>query len=182
MRRSTDSSLLFLLAATTVRLFHAEFHDHRVMSFAPAKAPRILLRWPNRTVALRRRMPKERGQVEWVPESGTEADGIDLSRMSDLVRLMSQLKTTRFIQYDGDLPIAAGLAHPRFRVEIALGSKEPHQILRIGVPADEGNVCATVGTGDAGPAFLLHAPPWNELIRSGERYDPIPDNPFAPAP
>jgi Domain of unknown function (DUF4340) len=176
--------LAFVLAGTTVRLFDAEFHDHRVLTFPTARAQRVLLRWPNRTVSLRRRLPKEmkRGLVEWVPEPGTEADGIDLSRISDLVRMMSQLRTTRFLQYDGDLPIAAGLTHPRFRVEIALGSQEPHQVLRIGVPTDDGNVCATVAAGDSGPTFLLHAPPWNELIRSGERYDPIPDNPFAPAP
>ncbi len=172
--------LAFLLAGATVRMFDAEFHDHGVLSFPTARAQRVLLRWPNRTVALRRRLPMKRGQVEWVPEPGTEADGIDLSRISDLVRMMSQLRTSRFLQYDGDLPIAAGLTHPRFRVEIALGSQEPHQILRIGVPTDDGNVCATIGAGDTGPAFLLHAPPWNELIRSGERYDPIPDNPFAP--
>ncbi len=176
--------LIFLLAGSTVRLFEAEFHDRRVMSFPPSRAQRVLLRWPNRTVALRRRSPRElkRGQVEWVPETGTEADGIDLSRISDLVRMMSQLRTTRFLQYDGELPIAARLSHPRFRVEIGLGSKDPHQILRIGVAADNTNVCATVGADDAGPVFLLHAPPWIELIRSGDRYEPIPDNPFAPIP
>jgi len=80
------------------------------------------------------------------------------------------------------LPIAAGLSHPRFRVEVTLGDKEPSQVLRIGVPTDDGNVCGAVGTGDSGPAFLLPAPPWNELIQSGERYAPIPDDPFAPMP
>jgi hypothetical protein len=174
--------LVFLLAGSIVRLFDAEFHDHRVLTFPPSRAQRILLRWPNRTVALRRRLPTARGQVEWVPETEPEADGIDLSRISDLVRMMSQLRTTRFLQYDGELPIVARLSHPRFRVEITLGSQEPHQILRIGVLVDEKNVCATIGADDSGPAFLLHAPPWNELIRSGERYDPIPDNPFAPLP
>ena len=175
-------SLVFHLAATTARLFDAEFHDHRVSSFEAAHAQRIRLRWPNRTVALRRRPTSTRGQVEWVPEPGSEADGIDLSRIGALVGTMSQLETTRFIQYGGDLPIAAGLTHPRFSVEVSLGGKEPNQVLRIGVPTDVGNVCGAVGKGDSGPVFLLPAPPWNELIQSGERYAPIPDDPFAPAP
>jgi hypothetical protein len=174
--------LVFLLAATTARLFDAEFHDHRVVSFPAAQAQRIRLRWPNRTVALRRRPTATRGQVEWVPEPGTDADRIDLSRISALVRTMSQLQTARFLQYDGELPIVAGLSHPRFRVEVSFGDKDPDQVLRIGAPTDDGNVCGAVGTGESGPAFLLPAPPWNELIQSGERYDPIPDDPFAPAP
>ena len=94
-----------------------------------------------------------------MPEPGTDAEGIDLSRISALVGTMSQLQTTRFLQYDGELPIAAGLTHPRFRVEVSLGDKEPNQVLRIGVPTDDGNVCGAVGTGDSGPAFFLPAPP-----------------------
>ena len=172
--------LIFLIASATARLFDAEFHDHRVVSFQANRAQRVVLRWPNRAVRLTHRAPKERGQVEWIPEPGSEAEGIDLSRISSLVTTMSQLQTNRFIQYGGELPIAAGLNHPRLRVEVWLGGKEPNHVLRIGVPTDDGNVCGAVGEGDSGPAFLLPAPPWNELIQSGERYAPIPDNPFAP--
>ena len=174
--------LVFHIAVATVRLFDAEFHDHRVLSFQAPRARRLTLHWPNRTVALYHRMPSKRGEVEWVAEVGSEADGLDLSRIGSLVGTMSHLQTNRFIQYDGELPIATGLLHPRFRVEVSLAGKEPTQVLRIGVPTDEGNVCAATGTGDSGPAFLLPAPPWNELIRSGERYDPIPDDPFTPSP
>ncbi len=174
--------LIFLIAGTTVRSFEAEFHDHRVLTFPAARAQRVVLRWPNRTVRLRRHLPTARGQVEWGPEPGSEADGLDLSRISSLVGTMSKLETTRFLQYDGDLPIAAGLRYPRFRIEVSLGGKEPDQVLRIGVPTDDGNVCGAIGDGGSGPAFLLPAPPWNELIQSGERYAPLPDDPFAPAP
>ena len=51
----------------------------------------------------------------------------------------------------------------------------------IGSTTADGQVCAATGTAGSGPGFFLPAPPWNELIQSGERYAPIPDNPFAPA-
>jgi Domain of unknown function (DUF4340) len=174
--------LVFLIGASTARLFESEFHDHRVLSFPAARAQRIVLRWPTRTVSLRRRPIEKRGQVEWGSEPGSDVDGIDLSRISSLVGTMSQLQTTRFLQYEGELPYAVGLLLPRLRVEVSLGDKGPNHLLRIGVQTDDGNVCGAVGSGESGPVFLLPAAPWNELIQSGDRYAPIPDNPFAPAP
>ena len=131
--------MVFTLPATTVRLLDAEYHDHRVMSFPLARARRIVLRFPGRTVALRHRPPQTRGQVEWVPEPGSDAEGIDLSRIGSLVATMSQLETLRFIQYDGELPADTGLAHPRLKVEVTLGPKDPTQVLRIGNNADDGD-------------------------------------------
>ena len=150
------------------------------MSFPLARAGRIVLRLQGRTVILRHRPPQARGQVEWVPEPGSDVEGLDLSRIGSLVTTMSQLQTTRFIQYDGDLPPPTGLAHPRLRVEVTLGPKDPVQVLRIGNNADEGDVCAATGDGPSGAAFFLPAPPWNDLIRSAQRLHPLPDNVFAP--
>jgi hypothetical protein len=174
--------MVFMLPAKTVRLFDGEYHDHRVMSFPVARATRVVLRFPGRTLALRHRPPQTRGQVEWVPEQvGSDTGGIDFSRIGSVVSTLSQLQTTRFIQYKGEIPVDTGLSLPRLTVEVSLGAKDPIQILRIGSNADAGNVCAATGTGASGPAFLLPAPSWNELIRSGERLLPLPDNVFAPA-
>ena len=53
---------------------------------------------------------------------------------------------------------------------------------RIGDPASDGLVFAAEGSGRSGPVFLLPAMSWNALIQSGERFEPLPDNVFAPAP
>ena len=178
-----ERPIVFTLSATTARLFDAEFRDHRVLSFESKRAERVVLRWPNRTVALRRRQPPPpQGQVEWVPDPGTEAEGIDLSRISALVTTLGQLQATRYFQYDGPYPAASGLPWPRLVVEVTLAPVGPNLVLRIGSPTSDGQVCAATGTGDAGPGFFLPAPPWNDLIHSGERFAPIPDDPFAPAP
>jgi hypothetical protein len=178
---ATDGqSTVFTLSAQTVRLLDGEYHDHRVMSFPLARAGRIVLRLQGRTVVLRHRPPQTRGQVEWVPEPGSDAEGLDLSRIGSLVATMSQLQTTRFIQYDGELPVQAGLAHPRLKVEVTLGPKDPVRVLRIGNNASEGDVCAAPGTDSSGPAFFLPGAPWNDLIRSAERLHPLPDDVFAP--
>jgi hypothetical protein len=178
---SDGEPMVFTLPAETVRALDAEYHDHRVMSFNPARAGRIVLTFFGRTVALRHRPPQARGQVEWVPEGGSDAGGIDLSRIGSLVQTMSQLQTRRFIQYDGEIPVDTGLSRPRLKVEVTLGGKEPAQFLRIGDNAGDGSVCATTSTGSSGPAFLLPGPPWNELIRSGERLPDLPDDVFASA-
>lgn len=175
-----DPPHVFLLPAATVRLFDAEYHERRVMSFPAARATRIVLRLRGRTVALRHRPPQARGQVEWVPETGSDAEGIDLSRIGSVVSTLAQLQAVRFIQYDGAIPADTGLAHPRLTVEVTLAANEPVRVLRIGHNSDDGNVCAATGMDSSGPAFLLPAPSWNELIRTAERLVPLPDDVFAP--
>jgi hypothetical protein len=178
---SDGEPMVFTLPSTTVRALDAEYHDRRAMSFRPERVGRIVLHFFGRTVALRHRPPQVRGQVEWVPETGSDANGIDLSRIGSLVQTMSQLQTRRFIQYEGEIPADTGLSRPRLTVEVTLGAKDPVQVLRIGDNAGDGTVCAATGIGSSGPAFLLPGPPWNELIRSGERPPDLPDDVFAPA-
>jgi hypothetical protein len=178
-----DQPYVFTLSAETVGLFEVEFRDHRVLSFPVDRAERVVLRWPHRVCSLRRRRPPPpRGQVEWMPEPGVETEGIDLSRIGSLVATVAQLQTLRYFQYEGAFPAASGLPWPRLVVEIQLGPSGPSQILRIGNTVENGQVCAAIGTAGAGPGFFLPAPPWNELIASGEHFPPIPEDPFAPVP
>lgn len=179
---TTDGEpMVFTLPAEVVRALDAEYHDHHVMTFPAARAQRIVLRFFGRTVVLRHRPPQARGQVEWVPEPGSDVEKIDLSRLGSLVRTLSELQTRRFIQYEGEIPIDTGLTRPRLTVEVTLGARDPVQVLRIGDNSADGNVLAATGTGPSGPAFLLPGPPWNELIRSGERLPTLPEDVFAPA-
>jgi hypothetical protein len=178
-----EQPMVFTVSASTISLFEAEFRDHRILTFQPDRAERVVLRWPHQTIALRRRRPAPaRGEVRWMPDPGTEAPGIDLSRISALVASLAQLQTTRYFQYQGRYPSASGLRWPRLTVEVQLGPKGPNHFLRIGYTVENGQVCAAIGTADDGPGFFLPAPPWNELIASGEHFPPIPDDPFAPAP
>lgn len=177
----TDAQpMVFTVAPQVMRALDAEYRDHRVMSFPLARAARVVLQFAGRTLALRHRTPEQRGQVEWVPESGSNAEGLDLSRIGSLVTTMSQLQTTRFLQYEGEHPPETGLAQPRLTIEVTLGPKDAPRILRIGAAAEGAHVCAAVGTGSSGPVFLLPGPPWNELIRTGERFPDLPDDVFAP--
>jgi len=175
---------VFTLKAEILKPFEAEFRDHLVMSFPLAKAERILLHWgwPRRTVAIRRRAPTAKGQPEWVDEPGSDARGIDLSRATALVSALSHLETIRYAQYSGDIQPFTGLTRPRLTVEVKLGPDAPPRMLRIGDSTHDGLVFAAEGRAPAGPVFLLPALSWNALIESGERFDPLPENVFAPAP
>jgi hypothetical protein len=153
------------------------------MSFPPAKAQRVVLSWgwPKRTVAIRHRVPSPKGQLEWVDEPNFDARGIDVSSIAALVRALSHLETLRYLQYDGEIPAHTGLHRPRLVIDVDLGKDEPARKLRIGNTANGAVVFATGGTGDSGPVFVLPATSWDNLIKSGERYPPFPENVFAPS-
>ena len=178
-----DQPFVFTLKAEVLKPFEAEFRDHMVMSFPLARAERILLRWswPRRTVAIRRRMPPPKGQPEWVGEPGSDVNGIDLSRMPALVTALSHLETGRYAQYDGEIQPFTGLTRPRLTIEVKLGPDAPARVLRIGDSTVDGQVFAAEGSAHEGPVFLLPAPSWDALIKSGERFEPLPANVFAPA-
>jgi hypothetical protein len=171
---------VFTLDAETLRYLDAEFRDHVVCSFPEGRAERVVLRWPRRTVALKRRLPAK-GQTTWVDEPGTDASGIDLSRASALVAAMAHLETILYFQYEGAFDAVTGLHRPRLVIEVDLGAAEPRRVLRIGWPTEHGLVFAAIGSTGSGPVFFLPAPAWEALIQSGQRFDSLPSNLFAPA-
>ena len=168
-----EGRFVFTLAAETLKPFEAEFRDHLIMSFPPAKAERLVLTWsrPDRTVAFKHRPPAAKGQLEWVDEPGTDASGIDLSAAGALAKALSHLEAVRYAQYDGEIQPFTGLAHPRLTAAVKLGDNEPDRIIRIGHPAAPGldlccpgdvsartglpTTCWVVGSADPiGPAII----------------------------
>ena len=153
------------------------------MSFPPTSAKRLILTWyrPKRTLSIAHRQPTAKGQLEWVNEPGVDATGIDLSAAGALVKALSHLETVRFTQYDGEIPAYTGLIHPRLTATVKFEENQPVRVLRIGHAASPGLIYAAEGTADSGPVFLLPAPSWDSLIRSGEQLVDFPANVFAPA-
>jgi hypothetical protein len=175
-----DHPFVFTLSDEVVSLFEAEFRDHHVMSFPVNRAERLVLRWPNRMLGIRRRLQPPKGQPEWVDEPNSDASGVDLSLTSALVGQMAQLQTTRFTQYEGPIPSYTGLLRPKLVAEVSLGQGETPRVLRIGDTLS-GMVFAAEGTARSGPVFFLPAKAWDALIKSGERWQTLPANVFAPA-
>jgi hypothetical protein len=180
--RTDDQRFIFTVKTEVLKPYEAEFRDHTVLSFPAAQAHRVVLHWswPKRDVAFRPRVQTAKSQPEWVNEPGSDAAGIDQSRISPLVRALSQLETLRFVQYDGEIPAATGLLRPRLTVEVELGSPSATRELRIGYPTNDGYVFAAEGTSSSGPVFLLTGVAWDALIASGEQFNPLPANVFAP--
>jgi hypothetical protein len=178
-----DQPYVFTLKGEMLKPFEAEFRDHVVMTFPLAKAEQVVLTWgwPKRTVAIRHRKPAAKGQAEWVDEPNSDARGIDVRSTDALVKALSHLETIHFVQYGGDIPPFTGLTRPRLTVSVNLGRDTQPRILRIGDATSSGLVFAAEGSGPTGPVFLLPAVSWNALIRSGERFEPLPDQAFAPA-
>ena len=101
-------------------------------------------------------MPAAKGQSDWVDEPGSDAAGIDQSRISAVVNALAHLETVRFVQYDGEIQPYTGLLRPRLTVEVMLGAAEPARVLKIGYPT-RGDGFAATGLRPAG--FLLSPPP-----------------------
>jgi hypothetical protein len=179
-----DLPFVFTIKAEVLKPLVAQLRDHSVLSFPLAKAQRLVLTWgwPPRTAAFKRRSATAKGQSDWVDEPGTDAAGLDQSRIGSLVKSMSQLETDRFAQYDGEIQPYTGLNRPRLIVEVVLGSGEPTRVLKIGSQTNDGNVFAAEGTSGAGPVFLLPASAWEALIQSGERMNPLPADVFSHTP
>jgi Domain of unknown function (DUF4340) len=170
--------LVFTLGAPAVQAVLAEFHDTLVLSFPSDSIRRLVLRVPGRTLTLFRNPQPGGGPADWKPEPGTDTSGIDLSRFSDLVKQLAELRTSKFLQYNGPIPAATGLARPRLTVELGSDPDKPPHVLRIG-ETKGGFVVAAAGTSDAGPVFLLPAAAWNAFISvAGE--GELPASPFAP--
>jgi hypothetical protein len=158
----------------------AEFHDTLVLSYPADSINRLVLKQAERTLIFTRAASRTGGPADWMPDrsSGTDATGIDLSRFNDMVKQLAELRTTRFLQYDGPIPSALGLARPKLTVELSGSAGKGPYVLRIG-ESSGGMAAATVGTSNKGPVFLLPAAAWDALIPSGSGQE-IPANPFAP--
>jgi Domain of unknown function (DUF4340) len=177
-----DQPFVFTIKTEVLKPLGAELRDHLVLSFPAARAQRIVLNWdwPARTAAFKRREQTARGHADWVDEPGTNAAGLDQSRIGALVDAISQLEAIRFVQYEGEIQPYTGLYRPRLTVEVMLSSVEPPRVVKIGDPTGDGHVFAAVGTSNSGPVFLLQAGAWDALIQSGEKFSPLPANVFAP--
>jgi hypothetical protein len=156
----------------------AEFHDSLVLSFPPERIRRIVLRVPERTLAFTRVPLPSATRTDWRPDTGTDARDVDLSRFNDLVKQLAELRTSKFLQYDGPIPVATGLRRPRLMVELDEDSGNPPHVLKIG-ETNSGLVLATTGTADTGPVFVLPAAAWNALIPA-PGFSILPANLFAP--
>ena len=172
---------VFTLGAPALQALLAEFHETLVLSFPADSIRRLVFRMPGRTLAFIRNPQPGGGPAGWKPEPGTGTDtsGIDLSRFNDLVKQLAELRTSRFLQYNGPIPAATGLARPKLTVELGSEPGKPPHVLRIGENYG-GLVVAAAGTADTGPVFLLPAAAWNALIPSAGAAGDIPANPFAP--
>ena len=170
---------VFTLGAPALQALLAEFHETLVLSFPADSIRRLVFRMPGRTLAFIRNPQPGGGPAGWKPEPGTGTDtsGIDLSRFNDLVKQLAELRTSRFLQYNGPIPAATGLARPKLTVELGSEPGKPPHVLRIGENYG-GLVVAAAGTADTGPVFLLPAAAWNALIPSAGAAGDIPANPF----
>jgi hypothetical protein len=179
-----DKPLVFTIKTEVLKPLEAELRDHVVMSFPAARAQRLTLSWgwPPRNVAFRPRTAPSKEQPAWLDEPGSDSAGLDQSRIGPIVTAMSHLESPRFVQYDGELKPFTGLNRPRLTVEVMLSTPEPPRVLKIGYATGDGYVFAAEGTSGSGPIFLLPAAAWEALIRSGERFDPLPANVLAPVP
>ena len=178
-----DQPFVFTIKTEVLKPLEAELRDHVVLSFPAARAQRMVLNWGWPRAHRRLQAPRANGQGParlgrrarhrcGGPRSVADRPaGESASRSS---------RPIRFVQYDGEIQPYTGLYRPRLTVEVMLSSAEPTRVRQIGDPTGDGHVFAAEGTSGSGPVFLLPAGAWDALIQSGERFNPLPANVFAP--
>ena len=175
------SPVVFTLSDQAIAIFEAEFHTRRVLAFNPDLARRLVLRWPQRTLAFKTQESPDRKGARWVPEDESAAVGFDVSRVGPLVGTLAKLVTPRFVQYTGPIPAATGLDAPQLVIEVHLGGDKPStRLLRIGQTSAT-EALATTTPKESGPVFLLTGTSWSDLVKNvpgGAQM--LPDDVFAP--
>jgi hypothetical protein len=183
-------SRVFSLSAAVVKPFEGELHASTVLSFKPDDAVGLTVQWPTRTLALNRSLRPGGMGTQWQAVPGYDPSGFDASRAAALIAALAELKTPRFLQYDGKLPESAGLDQPRMAVKVRLAESRAKasdaagltvKTFRIGNSLGEDTFTATTAEGDLGPVFVLSAnASWKDLIRCPARPDDLPENVFTP--
>ena len=174
------SPVVFTLSDRAIDVFEAEFHNRRVLSFAPGAARRLVLRWPGRTLAFKTQEKPDAKGFRWVPEDESAAAGFDVSRIGPLVAALANLVTPRFVQYTGPIPATTGLDAPQLVIEVELGGDKPATwVLRIGRTSDDESF-ATNTAKASGPVFLVTGPSWSDLVKHVPGGATLPDDVFAP--
>lgn len=174
---------VFVLAKDVVEAFQAELHDPTVLRIEGSKVARLVVRWPDRTLAMARAPDARKGTPGWRVEPGYDPAGVNVERTGSLVDALASFKTPNFLQYAGPFPAEAGLTPPRLTVEFwPIGGGAPAE-LKIGQSLSEVQAVATYASGDEGPVFLVPTVGvLNELMRIPPRPVEFPDDPFAPPP
>ena len=169
---------VFSLSLAALSGIEAELHDKSVLSFKPSAAERIVLRWPLQTVTLNKYPKPGSATPVWQPALGFDAS-IDVSRAAPLVNALAELKTSRFLQYDGPIPVAAGLENPRVVIKIKVSGSPKEKTLRVGNPLTSNAYLATTSPDASGPVFVLAVePPWKDLLKPPARPDDLPEEVF----
>jgi hypothetical protein len=171
---------VFTLGAPSIQPIAGEFHESRVLSFPADEIRHMVFRTPQKVLAFGRVEKPTGGPADWHPEPPAEVRGIDLSRFPALVQQLSELRTPRFLQYEGPIPAATGLSSPRLCIELSEAAGKPPQILRLGASQGDALYAATGRSTTGAVFFLLPATPWNALVESFNPVQELPANVFAP--
>jgi hypothetical protein len=179
---------VFALNATVIAPLEAELRSRAIMSFKPEQAQRIVLRWPSRTLALRKSAGAPGMAPFWEVETGYDPSGFDLTRVDPLIVALSDLKAARFTQYSGTIPDSAGLSPPLLSIQVTLAGDAKPRTIRLGNSQLDGLRMATDVDGPEGPVFALaNNSVWKELLKPPSRLsepptEAHPPNPFSSEP
>jgi Domain of unknown function (DUF4340) len=173
-----DYPLIFTLGQDVLGTLDSEWRDHQVFAFDPTQVRKVHLGWPDRDLSLIAAAgTSARG---WVLDLEQDAPDFDPASIGPLVLAASKLTTNRFAQYLGDFPRGVDLEPARLAIRFDLDDGSPPRLLKIGVPAGNGQVFATTEAGGKGPIFYLPEAPFAPLMKAPRHKGDLPDNVFAP--
>jgi Domain of unknown function (DUF4340) len=172
-----DYPLIFTLGPDVLGVLDAEWRDHSVLTFEPDRVRKVRLEWPDRSLSLAPTF--EDGSRKWAPEEGQVLLDFDAGPVAAIVKAASNLSTSRFLQYEGDILQGIGLAPARLalRFELDNGSS---RVLKLGAADGRGQLLATTEPGTKGPIFVIAESPFAPVMKAPRRKDDLPDNVFAP--
>ena len=175
---------VFALAPQVVAALQAELRDRSVLRVPAGTARRVDLVWPHRTLAVEPAGPA--GSAAWRGVPGYDPGGFDFSLVGPFLSALADLKTPRFLQYDGPIPGTSGLNPPRFVARVTVEEKGNPKVLQLNVGNRLGDTpqrAATTAAEASGAVFILPTQgSWDRIFEEPPRPGELPDDVFAPGP
>ncbi len=180
-----DDPRVFTIKSNVIPLLEQELRDKSIYLMKMDSLERVVFQWGDRTVTLNPYNRPGSRQIEWQAVLSYESDPIDIQRASQFIAMLCSLKTPRFLQYDGPLPVALDLTEDQARLTVKFKrlGESTMKTLRIGVSLAPDVYVATTASADSGPVFVFQAAePWKSLLRPPSQPRDLPDDVFVPLP
>lgn len=152
--RSSLAKAPFTLSKAVLAVLDAELHDRTVLRI-PEKSIQSIAILREGYAAEWKREPRSFQEARWVPDPAQDETEVSVDAVRRLAAALEDLRTSRFVQYQGAFEKRWGLDRNALVIEIRRTSEQEPRRLRVGSAVGSDGFAATTSESESGSVFLL---------------------------